>query len=574
MNALAPGSAGNYSQRPVSRTEALIARTHELLAYGGRHQMMLRPLYEDEQGVFPEFAEHARGYEVTDTNGRIYVDWLSAWGPVLLGYRHPEVEDAIKEQLSAGPLLSLSHPIETEVASMLVDMVPCAEMVAFGKNGSDVVTAAVRIARASTGRELILQYGFHGFHDWYTCLYRTQNVKGVSTALRAFVQSFPYNDLDALESLFRRYPGEVAAVVMEPVVIDPPSPGYLEGVRDLAHRHGALLVFDEMVTGFRLANGGAQELYGVTPDLACFGKALANGMPLAAIVGAREHMRHLPSTSWGMTFRGETLSLAAARAVLRVLDREPVVEHLARIGEELRTAFHDACELHGVRCELRGPPARMTFVFDEEAGIPAEALRRLFVLECARRGVLTRAGIMPSYAHDSEAVERAMPAFRAGLAAVARAVGEAHETVVTAMRTGFDPPPEVAADGDAASLPDCSIDAAREQGGALELTGWLLLEDGRPEVIELVAPGGEIVLADPAERSDLAEAFPAVAGAGEAGFFATLPVTVFAPSGDFEFEIRARRGSEIRFRCRVTRGRDRGATHPGPSLEADGTLRL
>ena len=152
---------------------------------------------------------------------------------MLLGYRHPEVEEAIRAQLEAGPMLSLAHPVEVEVAEMLMEMVPCAEMVAFGKNGSDVTTAAVRVARAATGRDLVLQCGFHGFHDWYTCQYRTKNVHGIPKALRAFVHEFPYNDLDALEWLFMRYPDEVAAVVMEPVNIVLPEPGYLEGVREL-----------------------------------------------------------------------------------------------------------------------------------------------------------------------------------------------------------------------------------------------------------------------------------------------------------------------------------------------------
>jgi glutamate-1-semialdehyde 2,1-aminomutase len=157
---------------------------------------------------------------------------------VLLGYRHPEVEEAMIEQMKAGPMVSLSHPVEVEVAEALVDMVPCAEMVSFGKNGSDVVTAAVRLARAVTGREMVLQFGFHGFHDWFTCQYRKRSSQGVPKVLRAFVQPFPYNDLAELERLLMRYPDEVAAIVMEPVTIGLPLPGYLEGVRELSLQTG------------------------------------------------------------------------------------------------------------------------------------------------------------------------------------------------------------------------------------------------------------------------------------------------------------------------------------------------
>jgi glutamate-1-semialdehyde 2,1-aminomutase len=549
-----------------------VGRTRDVLAYGGRHQLMLRPLYDDEQGVYPEFFERAHGYELTDTDGRTYVDWLSAWGPVVLGYGHPAVEEAITRQLAAGPLTSLAHPLETEVAELLVDMIPCAEMVAFGKNGSDVVTAAVRIARAVTGRELILQCGFHGFHDWYVCQYKTRNVKGIPTALRAFVEPFPYHDLAELERLFHRYPDEVAAVVMEPVIIDPPAPGYLEGVQELCRRNDALLVFDEMITGFRLANGGAQEFYGVTPDLACFGKGLANGMPLAAIVGKREHMRRLPDTSWGMTFRGETLSLAAARATLGVLRDEPVVAHLARIGEELRSEFHAACVRTGVRCELRGAPARMTLMFDDAGGFPGVALRRLFVRESARHGVLLRAGIMPSYAHDRAAIDCALPAFEAGLAAVSDAVQEGQRTITDAVRSALGR--DASAYGRAQALPDGSIDAVAHRGAALEVTGWVLLPDGPVDEVRVVAPSGHRVVADQVARPDLAEAFPTVTGAGRAGWSAALPSVEAGGDAGYAFEIHALRGTTPVMRLPVGYAADRGPLHPGPVRDPEGALRL
>jgi glutamate-1-semialdehyde 2,1-aminomutase len=559
------------STRTPKRSDAdLSRRAREALAYGGHHRLLLRPVYEDEEGIFPEFAIAAEGYELTASDGRKFVDWAGGWGPVLLGYRHPEVEEAIRTQLEAGPMLSLAHPVEVELAEALIEMVPCAEMAAFGKNGSDATTASVRLARASTGREMILQCGMHGFHDWYTCQYRAQNIKGISSALRAFVHEFPYNDLEALEWLFMRYPGEVAAVVMEPVNLVLPEPGYLEGVRELTRQHGALLVFDEMVTAFRLSNGGAQELFGITPDLACLGKGMANGMPLSAIVGKREYMRHLPHTAWGMTFRGETASLAAGLAVTRVLRREPVMEHLAEIGSRIRDAFRKACGRHGLQGDMLGPPARLTFRFDEGGGLDPERLRTLFVRECARNGVLTTGTLLPSYAHDDRAVERTTDALEVALERVAEAVRSGKEAIFEAVAGGFVGKP--AANG-SSGAPAGAIEAIRDQPGRLEVTGWLLLQDGPADSIEFVAPGGEVRIARQVVRQDVGEVFPKVREAVGSGFSATLPATVFATADAYDFTIRGRRRNRTAFRCRVVRSRKAPPTPSGaPRLEPDGVL--
>jgi glutamate-1-semialdehyde 2,1-aminomutase len=551
----------------------LSARSREILAYGGHHRVLLRPLYEDEEGVLPEFAQSAEGYEIVDERGRVFIDWGSAWGPVLLGYGHPAVQEAIEAQLRAGPLLTLPHRVELDVASLLIDMVPCAEMVAFGKNGSDVATAAVRIARAATGRLVVLQHGFHGFHDWYVCQY--PSVKGVPLVLRSQVRSFPYNDLPALELLFDEFREEVAAVVMEPVCDRAPEDGYLEAVLELAHDNGALLVFDELVTGFRLALGGAQELYGVTPDLACVGKAMANGMPLSAVVGKREYMERLPETSYGMTFRGETLSLAAARAVLTTLREAPVVEHVARIGSLLRTRFAETCEKHGVGCDLMGPPARMAFSFHEAGGISPERLRSLFIRECARNGVLTTGMLYPTYAHDERALEQTLTVFDASLAAVAEVIAQGREVVGQAVRAGFAAAGSQNGAERGAALPDGHIDALFEDGDRLVVIGWMLLEEGPPQEIAVSDPEGVTETAARVPRPDLAKAFPGVGGAGDAGFSVSLPAQRFAPAGEYDFTIEARDRGDTVFRRRIVRGRrGRPAPPAPPNVGPDGVLRL
>ena len=371
-------------------------------------------------GVFPLLAQRGEGCMLWDTTGRAYIDWMIGWGPVILGYRHPAVERAIREQLAESPLLSLLHPLEVEVAERLCDAVPCAERVAFGKNGSDVLAAAVRVARAFTRREIVLFHGYHGFHDWYMAAHPA--CEGIPEALRDLIHEFAYNDVEGLARLFDRFGDRVAAVVMEPTNIALPAPGFLESVRRMTSDNGSLLVFDEIITGFRLARGGAQEAFGVVPDLACVGKALANGMPLSALVGRGDIMQTVHRVGYGITYRGETLSLAAARACLEIFEREPVAKRLAATGAALRSLYHEARNRIGVDTTLIGPDARQSFAFAGSRRITPLGCQTLFVQECLKRGVLTNGNVLPCLAHDEAAVARSAQVFAESLEVVARAV--------------------------------------------------------------------------------------------------------------------------------------------------------
>ncbi len=562
-----------FDLRPPSVTERfpvdaaeVAALADEVLGYSGHHRMAFRHLYGGDD-PFPRFARDAAGYDLVDLEGRRFVDWVNGGGPVILGYRHPAVTDAITAQLPVGPTLTLTHPIEVEVAALLTEMIPSAEMVAFGKNGSDALTAAVRLARAATGREMILQHGGHGFHDWCVAAH---GVPGVPKALGPLVRSFPYNDVKALERLFEEHAGEVAAVVMEPVSIELPEPGYLEAVRELAHEHGALLVFDEVITAFRLGTGGAQERFGTMPDLTCLGKAMANGMPLSAVVGKREYLERLPGLAYGMTFRGETLSLAAAAAVLRTLRDVPVAEHLAYIGELVRAAFDRACAATGVQAALLGPPARMTFALADDATVQRE---KVFVLECARRGILTNGNILPSLAHDEDAVRRTEEAFGPALERVKALTGPAGEAVEEAVRRGFERC-RVSAGEPGDRRAGC-LDTARDDGDQLFLRGWLVTGGDQPCVVEVSGPAGASRVAARAVRPDLAEAFPDARDALHAGFEVTLPAAEFVAGGRYEYVIRARCGNDILFECPVAQAPARSAPEPRPpSIGGDGTLLL
>ncbi len=227
------------------------------------------------QGIAPNFLTKGQGAFVWDIDGNRYIDYIMGLGPVILGHADPAVNEAVIEQIRDGVSFSLPHPLEVEVAQALCEIIPCAEMVRFGKNGSDATAAAVRAARAYTHRDMVARCGYHGWQDWY--IGSTDRHLGVPEAVRWLTLRFPYNDLEALHLLFKQHRDEIDCVVMEPVTFDAPQPGYLEGVQTLCRKHGALLVFDEVITGFRFGIGGAQSHFGVTPDLACFGKAMARG---------------------------------------------------------------------------------------------------------------------------------------------------------------------------------------------------------------------------------------------------------------------------------------------------------
>jgi glutamate-1-semialdehyde 2,1-aminomutase len=234
-------------------------------------------------GVSPFFASKSSGSYIWDVDGNKYIDLVASLAAVTLGYGDPDINKAVKRQLKKGVSLSLSSKIEALVAEKIIDLVPSAEMVRFAKNGSDVTSAAVRIARHFTNRDHIISIGYHGWHDWY--IGSTTRSMGVPKAVQALTLSAKYNDLSSVENIFDKVKGDVAAVILEPMNSVDPAPGYLESLRYFCSSNDVLLIFDEVITGFRFAKGGAQELFGVTPDLSCFGKGLANGFPISAIAG-------------------------------------------------------------------------------------------------------------------------------------------------------------------------------------------------------------------------------------------------------------------------------------------------
>jgi glutamate-1-semialdehyde 2,1-aminomutase/spore coat polysaccharide biosynthesis protein SpsF len=374
------------------------------------------------QGVSPVFLSRGKGSHVWDVDGNEFIDYINALGPVILGYDYPAVTRAAEEQLRRGVSFSLPHELEVELAEKLVSLISCAEMIRFGKNGSDATSGAVRVARAFTGRDVIACCGYHGWQDWY--IGTTTRNRGVPEAVRRLTVSFGYNDIESLERVFEGHPGQVAAVIIEPIGVVEPVNDFLQEVLETAHREGALVIFDEIVTGFRIHLGGAQAHYGVTPDMACFGKAMANGFPLSAVVGRRDVMEVFDEVFFSFTFGGEAVSLAAALATVREMEERDVVAHLWEQGGRLQNGYNVLARELGLGDVTRcvGLPPHTMMEFADVDGSGGLVLRSLLHQELVRRGVLFLLGLNPSYAHDEGDVEHTLRAFRAALETVAHAV--------------------------------------------------------------------------------------------------------------------------------------------------------
>jgi glutamate-1-semialdehyde aminotransferase len=371
------------------------------------------------QGVAPSYVARASGAHVWDVDGNRYVDFPMALGPVILGHADPGVNEAVSRALRDGIVFTLPHPIEVEVAERVVERVPCAERVRFGKTGSDVTSAAVRLARACNGRERVIACGYHGWQDWY--IGTTSRADGVPAAVRALTGTFAFNDLDSLDAALDAGRGDVACVILEPCGAYEPEPGFLAGVVERAHAAGALVIFDEIITGFRLAPGGAQERYGVVPDLAAFGKALGNGMPISALVGRAELMDRLEQVFYSGTHGGEILSLAAADAVLDRLDPS-AYEALYAKGERLRAGIQQAIDDAGVGewVTISGAAPRTVVTVREPGGVgPGLPAKTLVQQELLKRGVLFNGSNFICLAHSDEDLEQAVDAYRAALSRLA-----------------------------------------------------------------------------------------------------------------------------------------------------------
>jgi glutamate-1-semialdehyde aminotransferase/spore coat polysaccharide biosynthesis protein SpsF (cytidylyltransferase family) len=394
-------SAGPSPRLQLERSHEWLARSLKVIP--GAAQTFSKKATQYVQGAAPVFLQSGSGCRVTDVDGNLYIDYVQGLLPNILGYAHPEVNRAVAEQLDAGNSFSLAHPIEVQLAERLTRLIPCAEMVRFGKNGSDATTGAVRAARAFTGRERIACCGYHGWQDWY--IGSTTRNAGVPAAVGELTSSFRYNDLPSLEKLFQQHANEFAAVIMEPFNFVEPEPGFLESVRDLAHRNGALLIFDEICSGFHLGLGGAQKLFGVTPDLACFGKAMANGFAISCVLGREDVMQIFDEIFVSFTFAGEAGPMAAAMKTLDILESTDALARIEANGRTLQEGLTVMIAEAGLEKRIRctGRPQWSLLKFTDESGADDILLKNLFQQEAVKRGILILTTHNMTAAHDAVA---------------------------------------------------------------------------------------------------------------------------------------------------------------------------
>jgi len=368
-------------------------------------------------GAFPIYFASASESRVTDIDGNEYIDLIGALGPISLGYTYPEVDEAIRAQLSRGIISGLLSPLEVEVARLLAELVPCAEQVRYFKGGGEATAAAARLARRHTGREVILNCGYRGWPDTWTI---ANNDGGVPQGLEGSIQTFAFNDREGLEQLIHGQSADIAAIAVD-VQVAAPEPGYLAWIRDLAHEIGALLIFDEIVTGFRLAIGGLQEYAGITPDLAVFAKGIANGMPLAVVAGRAEVMASMTDAMISITYGGEALSLAAAKATLEVYRDEPVIETMWARGRQLRDGLTATAQAARLPFSVVGFDPMTAMRFDGLAPEDEADAWGYLLQEMAQRGVLIRRGGLNfvSYSHSEADIATVLDAAGGVFAALA-----------------------------------------------------------------------------------------------------------------------------------------------------------
>jgi glutamate-1-semialdehyde aminotransferase len=402
----------------IARSEEWYARATGLIpAYT---QTLAKGPGQYVAGIAPKYLQRGKGSHVWDVDGNEFIDFSMAIGPLSLGYAYDAVDRAIRAQLEDGITFSMMHPLEVEVAELIRDVIPNAEMVRYSKTGADVTSAAVRLARAFTGRSKVMCCGYHGWHDWYISV--TDRSLGVPKSDRNLTITFDYNDM---ESVTGALDDDTACAILEPMIFDEPRDGFLHELKAACQENGTLLVFDEMWTGFRFALGGAQERFGVQADLMCYSKAIANGMPLAVLAGRADIMRLCEKDVFFFTtFGGEALSLAAAKATIRELRDRRVPAYLARQGLVLRDGYNELARVLGMPyTRAIGEGCRSLVIFDPKAGDPLE-MKSLVQQELFAHGILWGGFHNMSFSHSDSDVARALAAYREALIVLKQAVDQ------------------------------------------------------------------------------------------------------------------------------------------------------
>ena len=398
---------------------------------GGTQLLSKRPeMFLPEQ--WPAYYSRAKGAEVWDLDGNKYIDMsYNGIGACILGASDPDVDKAVKAAVDAGSMSTLNCPEEVELAELLCQLHPWAEMVRYARTGGEAMAVSVRIARASTGRDKIAFCGYHGWHDWYLSANLAEKdalnghllpglePAGVPRGLAGTSIPFHYNRVEELEKIVSLQRKELAAIVMEPVRNYDPKPGFLEGVKEIAHSIGAVLIFDEVTSGWRLNTGGAHLVYGVNPDIAVFGKAISNGYPMAAIIGIRDVMEAAQSSFISSTYWTERIGPAAALATIRKHRSCDVSGHLVAMGKRVQEGWRKAAARTGLSIRVIGIPPVAHFSFEQEN---AQAIRTLFTQRMLEKGFLATNAFYATYAHQDSHIKSYLSAVEETFYYLAKAI--------------------------------------------------------------------------------------------------------------------------------------------------------
>lgn len=384
------------------KSEQLLDRALESIPLAS--QTFSKSFTQYPRGASPFFIEKGKGSKVWDVDGNEYIDFVNSLAAVTLGYCDKDVDKAVQDQMKNGVTFSLPHILEMEVAEKLIEIIPCAEKVRFAKNGTDATSASIRIARAYTGKEHIAICGYHGWQDWY--IGSTTRDLGVPQSVKELTHKFEYNNIESLEKIFQEH--ELACVIMEPMNVEYPQDNFLEKVKELTHKNNALLIFDETITGFRYSLGGAQELFNVIPDLATFGKGMANGYPLSAVVGRNEIMQKVEDIFFSGTFGGETLSLASAKVIIDKYKKYNVVKHFEEVGIDLLMRLNrliDDNDLNDIFWTSGHPSWSFLHIKEQEKYNTFE-IKTFFLQEMFQRGILTLGAHNLSFSHTKSDIDQ------------------------------------------------------------------------------------------------------------------------------------------------------------------------
>lgn len=402
----------------MKKTNAYYLKAKKLIP-GGTQLFSKRPELFHPDG-WPAYYSRAKGVDVWDLDGRHFVDMtLTAIGACPLGFADPDVDTAVKTAIDQGSMTTLNCPEEVELAELLCELHPWAEMVRYARGGGEAMAIAVRIARAATGKDQVAFCGYHGWHDWYLSanlaskanldrhLLSGLEPKGVPRALFETAFPFSYNDIEGLETIVRQHGNELAAIVMEPIRHLEPKPGFLEQVRATASRIGAVLIFDEVSVAWRMNAGGIHLLYDVRPDVAVFAKAMSNGYPMAAVIGRREVMEAARHTFISSTYWTERIGPTAAIAAIQKMRCFKVPDYLVTIGNRIREGWLRLADRYGLKIQVKGIPPLSTFDFEHDQ---AQALFTLFTQKMLEKGFLASRAFYATYAHQSSHVDAYMEA--------------------------------------------------------------------------------------------------------------------------------------------------------------------